>query len=327
MNTASPTIRFVTLTDHDRRILTQKLEQLDMAAKEEDSQAGLKRLSTELAGTLASLFREQYSVPLPHHMKVLVIKNLVTLPDLPETPTNKVLSKDALSGIDALLTAVANALGLSPIAYAFENEGELFRNVVPASHFANSNSSWGYNTTLDWHQDNNFQDYEFHYTEGQFDTSLPPMPRYLLFLALRNSENIPTQLLPISMLLNHIPKPLIQQLMQPQYLINPPESVKQARYPSHPAPLLTEINQDVYGRLDTSPGISAVSDTHTEALKQLRKIINQCGQQSTSVFLAPGDLLLFDNYRVMHRREAFTPLPSKSRWLRRVYCLTDPPSA
>jgi alpha-ketoglutarate-dependent taurine dioxygenase len=36
--------------------------------------------------------------------------------------------------------------------------------------------------------------------------------------------------------------------------------------------------------------------------------------------LNPGEFLIFDNYRVLHRRRAFTPGPAPTaRWLRRCY--------
>ncbi|MET8802912.1 TauD/TfdA family dioxygenase [Streptomyces sp. NPDC004546] len=37
--------------------------------------------------------------------------------------------------------------------------------------------------------------------------------------------------------------------------------------------------------------------------------------------LAPGQFLAFDNYRVLHRRQAFAPAEdeAEARWLRRCY--------
>lgn len=41
--------------------------------------------------------------------------------------------------------------------------------------------------------------------------------------------------------------------------------------------------------------------------------------QPYSLVLQPGQILIFDNLRVLHRRSAFSPLVDGSRWLRRQY--------
>ena len=46
--------------------------------------------------------------------------------------------------------------------------------------------------------------------------------------------------------------------------------------------------------------------------------------RSLSLKLCPGDLLLFDNRRVLHARTPFTArLDGTDRWLRRLYVVPD----
>jgi L-asparagine oxygenase len=61
--------------------------------------------------------------------------------------------------------------------------------------------------------------------------------------------------------------------------------------------------------------VSAAANT-----RLVQALVEADASHAVDVVLRAGDLLVFQNYRVLHRRVAFTPLPAaRSRWLRRFY--------
>ena len=58
---------------------------------------------------------------------------------------------------------------------------------------------------------------------------------------------------------------------------------------------------------------------------ELSKRLEDMDSRSNPIYLRPGELLLFDNYRVLHRRKSFDPGAwDDARWLRRCFGTTDP---
>ncbi len=265
---------------------------------------------------------------------VTVLRNGTRIGALQPTPLTGFANDSELAAADAALLGVLALRGIVPHAYPFENEGRLARNVVPRPEFSDTDSSWGSRAALAWHQDNNFQPFEFDLHEKNSASpqtarkTTAPMPRYLAFVALRNHEGAPTQVLAMDDVLRRLDPAVITALQEKAFTVDAPHSARENRPigagDGEVMPLLIDRDGCVCSRFDMSEGVHALTATAQRALEALRAAVTRAADKALSVQLSPGDMLIFDNYRVMHRRDAFTPHSTwEGRWLRRVYGLSS----
>ncbi len=99
--------------------------------------------------------------------------------------------------------------GFDPMAYRFENQGKIQRNVVPVANNKSVASSQGFNVNFPWHTDNPSGD---------------PSPRVLCFVGIRNLERIPTEILPLRRAIPYLPQQVMDILVSRRFLISPPPS-------------------------------------------------------------------------------------------------------
>jgi hypothetical protein len=249
---------------------------------------------------------------------ILVIRKATPIERLPDTPATGFVDDTLLARYDTVLLGLCGLLGIEPIAYAFENEGRLARNVVPNPACIDAESSWGFGKALSWHQDNNFQPFEL---SGSHSFRIPPMPRFLVFLGLRNLERVATRLLPTACVLSRLSEADRVALSASAFSIAPPESARvHAPFRKGGVALLARHGEDIISRFDASDGVIGHTPGAREALVKLRVAIDAATDDAVDVLLQPGDVLIFDNYRTLHRRDSFTPhSAAEGRWLRRLY--------
>lgn len=113
-----------------------------------------------------------------------------------------------------------------------------------------------------------------------------------------------------------------QHLQQPDYQVNPPASNNCKRLRG--VPLIDLVDGQRYFRFNAD--LSQVFGLTSEAewaLTELKRAIAAAEPDSLQFPLTPGSVLVFDNYKVAHRRRCFDPGsdPEKTRWLRRCYGL------
>lgn len=237
--------------------------------------------------------------------------------EYPPTPVRGYCDDSQVALGDALLLGVYRLMGIEPVAYAFENDGRLFRNVVPNPDASGVASSHGFNAALGWHHDNpcgRFESAEYQ----PFERS--PIPHYLGFWCLRNQdafgEPVPTELLPIEEALRRMSAGGIMNLRRPEFGIKPPQSNECP--PLEKVPLMVgnflrfnALGGQVYG----------LTERANAAIEELQQRLAASVDNVVQVKLVPGSLLIFDNYRVAHRRRVFDPGKDwdNSRWLRRVF--------
>jgi alpha-ketoglutarate-dependent taurine dioxygenase len=115
----------------------------------------------------------------------------------------------------------------------------------------------------------------------------------------------------------------IAALQKKAFLIAPPESARAYRSYGEASEIVSFRDGVAYSKFDTSNGVAGC-DSHAEAVvRRFRKAVTEAAEEAINVLLRPGDVLMFDNYRMLHRRERFTPYSSaEGRWLRRLYGLT-----
>ena len=209
-------------------------------------------------------------------------------------------------------------LGLSPVAYPWENDGRLIRNVAPRPEAARTNTSWGYAKPLDWHTDDSVLDH------GPDASAAEAVPHYLSFYGMRNTEGVPTGQLAADAVLAALPAEVTQALRRPEFSVAAPESYR-AGADGRPAaraavPVLWTL-PDGHTGLRYGPGlISGLTAAADAALAAFEAVL--ADSEGTPVLIGAGDFHLFDNRRVLHRRVPFTPAAAgRARWLRRCYAL------
>ncbi|MFT2014861.1 TauD/TfdA family dioxygenase [Streptomyces sp. 796.1] len=302
---------------------------------------GARLLRGRLSATALAELERWRSAPTPW----------LELDGLPQTVTEVPTPRDGFCD-ESLLTVpnlvhfgLLRLLGLEPVAFRWENHGRLLRNVAPSAGAARSQTSWGYATELDWHTDDSVLDHAPGGTPGE------SIPHFLTFYGMRNTERVPTWLLPVDEVLAGLPLATISALHQPDFDVSAPESYASygtgpeagagaaadaragtgadagtgagAFPPGRPplrtgVPLLWTLPDGGTG-LRYGPGrVSGRTPAARAALD--RFVARVAGCEGVPVLVEAGGFHLFDNRRVMHRRLPFEPAAAdRARWLRRCY--------
>ncbi|MCC3767825.1 TauD/TfdA family dioxygenase [Streptomyces sp. UNOC14_S4] len=242
---------------------------------------------------------------------------LTNLPgqDFPPTPVTGYGDEPALAVVNALHFGLLRLLGTTPFAVSYENKGRLIRNVVPNPEAAGTTSSWGADSEFFWHSDNP----HLPFGEPGSDPRLF-VPRYLSFYAVRNHERVPTELTPVEGVAEGLDSWHRRLLESPHFTVGAPASndPEATERPLEHTPLL-ETGPDGRHRIRYDQGTTrALTDDASLALEAFQEMLTTI--PSTGLVLDEGDFMVFDNYRVLHRRRAFSPHPVvAARWLRRCY--------
>ncbi|KAK1184812.1 TauD/TfdA family dioxygenase [Streptomyces sp. NBS 14/10] len=246
----------------------------------------------------------------------------LTLANLPgphepvPTPREGFCDESLLRTPNLVHFGILRLLGLTPIAYPWENDGRLIRNVAPRTASARTLTSWGYAQPLDWHTDDSVLDHrpDAHPAKA--------IPHYLSFIGMRNDEQVPTDLLPVDTLLEALPARTAEALRRPDFTVTAPESYTtddDGRPLSRSGVPMLWTLPDGNPALRYGPGrLTGLTDHAHEALANLEH--HAAALPGTPVLVEEGGFHIFDNRRVLHRRVPFQPLPEdRARWLRRCY--------
>ncbi len=279
--------------------------------------AGARLLRCVLPGEVLDRLTEWRNEPSPW----FTVANLPEPAERVPTPQNG-FCDESLMGLPNLVQfGMLDLLGLAPVAYRWENNGRLIRNVAPKPGAGRALTSWGYSAPLDWHTDDSVLDHR--------ENAEPAIaiPHFLSFYGMRNDEEVPTDLLTVSSVLATLPDSVVEHLRLPEFLVTAPES-----YASGPAdgpmkresvPLLWRL-PDGQDAVRYGPGrVSGLTLRATRALSQFERRLAEL--DGVPVLVRAGDFHIFDNRRVLHRRVPFQPAaPGTARWLRRCYARTRP---
>jgi hypothetical protein len=312
-------IRFISrrLDDGTRDLIGKEIgERITDASLDPDTDAailariGAHALRRQLPGEILDLLRV-FPQTGDH---ALLIQNLPRQ-DFPATPVTGFGDETELAVINAVHFGLIQLLGITPFAVDYENSGRLIRNVVPNPGATGTTSSWGADSEFFWHTDNP------HLPFGDEGTDPRTyVPRYLTFYAVRNDERVPTELMGIESAVAAVGRDVLNRLAGADFQVAAPDS--NALGPdgirrSLRAGVIEHGADGPRARFDrgttaaTTPEARTALDAWIAALPTAPSI---------SPELSDGDFLIFDNYRVLHRRQAFVPAPrERARWLRRCY--------
>jgi L-asparagine oxygenase len=239
-----------------------------------------------------------------HHGAVLV--RGFTLQQHTPTPAHwaEASNKQTFESEGILLGAML-LLG-EPFAFKTQQSGRLVQNVLPTRGMEKSQTNAGSAVFLEWHVE---------------DAFTPWRGDFVGLFCLRSSPEAYTAYVSVDDI--NLPNEAAQILFQPRFSVRPDEA--------HTGfdDSINEIVSILYGdktrpyiRYDPLYMIPRAQDLDAKAALQL--LAEEIEAQARQVRLEEGDLLIFDNHRIVHGRTPFTPrFDGTDRWLQRLSVQSD----
>ncbi|WP_253884820.1 TauD/TfdA family dioxygenase [Actinokineospora diospyrosa] len=200
-----------------------------------------------------------------------------------------------------LLASVTTMLG-EPFNYASLYHGRVVQNMVPVRKMEFTQTSQSSTGMLDWHCEDSFRDDRCDYA-GLLCLRGDPTA------ASKYSQARDVDLAPAH----------IAVLRQPRYHVRPdPAHVLAGEVSMRRLPILSGSASSPEIAYDTHH-LEPLDEADTEAAEALRELGAALDEAAISHVMARGDLLIFDNKRVVHARTPFTArYDGTDRWLMRT---------
>ncbi|MFF7776525.1 TauD/TfdA family dioxygenase [Streptomyces tanashiensis] len=200
-----------------------------------------------------------------------------------------------------LLAAVTVMLG-EPFNYASLYKGRIVQNMVPVRKMEFTQTSQSSTGMLDWHCEDSFR-------EDRCD--------YAGLLCLRGDPSAASKYAQVKDV--DLSSDQIAVLRQPRYHVRPdPAHVLPDDVPMRPLAILSGSEASPEIAYDTHH-LEPVDEADVEAADALRELGVALDKAAISHVMEQGDLLIFDNKRVVHARTPFTArFDGTDRWLMRT---------
>lgn len=241
----------------------------------------------------------------------ILLRNLPIDLNLPPTPLDGGDAPEGTPVADNVLLGIARLLG-QPIGFKGLKNGSLVQTIAPTLSGGDSMSNEGAKQRFNFH------------VESAFSMN---RASHLMLLCLRSDHDgvAQTELVDAQSAYHALSENTKKILRQPLFITMAPETFKDVHKKQiycDPRPIITgpEETPEVCFNLQTTRGLSKEAQEAFEALEnELMK-----KELILSIKLRPGDLMLFDNRRVLHARTPFSArLDGTDRWLRRLYVGPD----
>ncbi|NOI98770.1 hypothetical protein F0240_02875 [Vibrio kanaloae] len=242
----------------------------------------------------------------------LIIRGLPVDGNLCATPYNGYVPPSKIPLASAIHIGIYQSIRIEPVSYQNENKGFLFRHVVPALGALNEKSSHGSTFTFSHHVDN--PDLPL---ACEIVRERSGCPEFLSLMALRSDLKVRSNFILLDDLIGQLSHGVVNELCQPHFRIDRPDSFTQSR--SSHLPILVMGEDGVmlcrYDKENTTP----LTESAAAALVMLEaQLQNESLKQH--VVYQPGDLLIIKNQRLLHSREGFKSRADGSdRWLARLF--------
>lgn len=237
-----------------------------------------------------------------------VIKNLPIDPELPPTPLDGKHPADKGWVSEITLLAMLHLAGLLPLAFQQEKQGQIIHEIAPIRGFSHTQSNAG-RVPFAWHADNG-------HLQRQFRSE------FLLLLGLRNPGETKTWIADVGDVMEELQRKFPECdriLRQARFRMNSPQSFDYNGNSilTKPQAFIT-TNQQGYEEVTGNLGnIQALDQEAKTALETFASFLKP--PITKSVVIKPGTLLIFNNLRCLHSRDAVL----SDRWLQRVYGRTS----
>lgn len=276
----------------------------------------LKEQAEEVLGNV--LTRQIKSFVDEQNISSLIIRNCPRDRDNPPTPYSGVLSPKSTPIACLVSLSLHSLMGISPVVYHGENNGRLFRHVIPSRVSSEHKSSHGSKLRFSYHVDN--PDLPL---SSEAVTDISCCPEYLSFFGMRCDPRISTTLVSVDALVTALPAKTLHALSLPIFEIRRPESFGDDKRSTPHLPILVRGHSGEWlCRFDTE-NTYAMNLQAQQALDTLRSVV-ESRQFDEPHLLLPGDFMIFKNQRVLHARDGFEPHnDGADRWLIRLFAVND----
>lgn len=248
--------------------------------------------------------------------QALIIRGLPIDQNLCKTPYNGYVSPSKLPIISAINIGIYQLAKIEPTSYQNENDGLLFRHVVPSLKGRNDKSSHGSKHTFGHHVDNP----DLPLTNEKI-TDKSGCPEFLSLMSLRSDLKVKSNFILVDDVLNQLSSGVIEQLSKPHFEISRPDSFKQSVKTI--LPLISFDNDGLaycrYDKENTTPLTTEAAAALVMWEAQLKNT-----ELNNAITYQPGDFLIIKNQRLMHSREGFSPRDDGTdRWLIRLFGMSS----
>jgi len=232
---------------------------------------------------------------------------------IPATPKRyqPVVAAD-VSKYDIPQLYISSILG-EPYGSSHVRGGRILADIIPREGFeGKQDSAFGSQKMFDFHTDGTIHD--------------DIMPDYFSMNCLRNTLHTPTLISTVSQ--EDLTSEVFELLQHPIYTlhyVHPQDDFHKRTASIIETKPDGQVNYNYYGDSKVTVDQKIVNpQPYIEALRNFHDALNE---NSEPVLLAPGDIAIINNHRVLHARPAFNSSrvdQSMGRWLRRVHIATQP---
>lgn len=166
--------------------------------------------------------------------------------------------------------------------------------------------------------------------------SVPPL-KFFSLLCLRGDPKVATSMIFLDNILEYIKndsrfdasmrEEIAAEITKPHFVMKSGPSFEGRLGKAVLLPILEEKNGSRIFRFNANPGrmsgISPLSQFVVDYLTGILQSPEFLENNKTSIILQQGDLLLFNNWEVMHARDAFKLDKNNWRWLQRIYMMLN----
>lgn len=214
--------------------------------------------------------------------------------------------KDRDPSTEAALLAFASVAG-EVFSFARQHDGALVQNVTPVKGHEYDAVGTGSRSLLDWHSEDAFDDAH---------------PQFVGLFCVRGDERVQTALAPVDRIELTADEEAV--LRQPRFMHGIDKASGGTGRPEDGVQGVALYGEDGKRFVRIDMDCAAAVEGDDEAARALQNFHDAADKAGMYVNLEAGDILLFDNRRVMHARTSFEPrYDGTDRWLQRVIITND----
>lgn len=186
--------------------------------------------------------------------------------------------------------ALSLALG-QPFQYQQQNNGEIIAEIKPMAEKENTHSSGG-KIAFGWHTDDSF-------LISRFRT------KWIQLMGVYNPDFISTKIASVDDIIEKLDQQSLSELLQRKYTIKISDSFGQFSQTYKKNISIIRINGDNKYEISVPTyNVKPSDDRDMSAHNAIRNLIKAANMSQKLICLEPGSILLFNNDRVLHAREA-----------------------
>lgn len=306
---SNPKYAIVQLTSLEQQLAMKALPALgELADYDVDPQANEAKAADIVTAHLPEAVRV---IELLHSFgfPLIVVKGLPAPCSRVATPLDGNVDEAAVKpNVGYLSGLFRKACKLGAFAYATENSGRILRAVTPVRTQTGKASSQGFDNDLDMHNDNANQPMVIEQAFVHGKSFMNPVQG---FVAIKTRADVPMEVQSLDDVLCQLEDvygiDAARPLFEPEFAVRWPDSHLHAgEIAVEGVPLLIrDTDRNVHSRFHAS-NVVALTEHAQDALDKFREL-TATAAWVIEIAADPGDLIVYSNTRMMHRRRAFAP--------------------